>query len=84
VPVSTLDAGVDCIYPISLRDPALVAKVVKELDRPVNVNPSDPLAALAEAGAARISLGGGVQNWMMGELGQRTQRLLAGDASAFA
>ena len=79
-----LDAGVDCIYPISLRDPALVAKVVKELDRPVNVNPSDPLAALAEAGAARISLGGGVQNWMMGELGQRTQRLLAGDASAFA
>ena len=78
-----LDAGVDCVYPISLRDPALVARVVKELDRPVNVNPSAPLAALAEAGAARISLGGGVQNWMMGELGQRTQRLLAGDASAF-
>lgn len=79
-----LDAGVDCVYPISLRDPVLVAQVVKELDRPVNVNPSDPLTALAEAGAARISLGGSVQNWMMSELGQRTQRLLAGDASAFA
>ena len=79
-----LDAGVDCVYPIRLRDPVLVAKVVKELDRPVNVNPSEPLAALAEAGAARISLGGGVQNWMMGELRHRTQRLLAGDASAFA
>src|SRR5579862_1311772 len=35
-----LDAGADCVYPISLRDPALVAPLVKELDRPVNVNPS--------------------------------------------
>ena len=51
---------------------------------PVNVNPSDPLAALAEAGAARISLGGGVHNWMMGELERRARRLLAGDATAFA
>ncbi|MHB8466750.1 MAG: isocitrate lyase/phosphoenolpyruvate mutase family protein [Acidimicrobiales bacterium] len=79
-----LDAGADCVYPISLRDPALVAPVVKELDRPVNVNLSEPLAALADAGAARISLGGGVHNWMMGELERRTTRLLAGDATAFA
>ena len=62
------EAGVDCVYPISLRDPMLVSHVVKELGRPVNVNPSEPLAALAEAGAARISLGGGVHNWMIGEL----------------
>jgi 2-methylisocitrate lyase-like PEP mutase family enzyme len=79
-----LDAGADCVYPIGLRDPTLVAKVVKELDRPVNVNPSNPLAALAGAGAARISLGGGVHNWMMGELERRAKRLLAGDATAFA
>jgi 2-methylisocitrate lyase-like PEP mutase family enzyme len=79
-----LDAGADCVYPIGLRDAALVAQVVKELDRPVNVNPSDPLAALAEAGAARISLGGGVHNWMMGELERRARRLLSGDATAFA
>jgi 2-methylisocitrate lyase-like PEP mutase family enzyme len=78
-----LDAGADCVYPIGLRDPALVAQVVKELNRPVNVNPSDPLAALAAAGAARISLGGGVHNWMMAELQQRTRRLLSGDAKAF-
>ncbi len=78
------EAGVDCVYPISLRDPALVAQVVRELDRPVNVNPSDPLADLAEAGAARISLGGGVHHWMMRELEQRARRLLAGDATAFA
>lgn len=78
-----LDAGADCVYPISLRDPALAAQIVNELNRPVNVNPSEPLAALAEAGAARISLGGGVHNWMMGELERRTGRLLAGDATAF-
>ena len=79
-----LDAGADCVYPIGLREPALVAQVVTELDRPVNVNPSDPLVALAEAGAARISLGGGVHKWMMGELERRSKRLLAGDANAFA
>jgi 2-methylisocitrate lyase-like PEP mutase family enzyme len=78
-----LDAGADCVYPIGLTDPGLVARVVGELDRPVNVNPSEPLAALAEAGAARISLGGGVHKWMMGELERRARRLLDGDASAF-
>src|SRR5438445_5716777 len=63
-----LYAGADCVYPISLRDPALVAQVVRELDRPVNVNPSDPLGALTEAGAARIPLGGGVPSWLIDEL----------------
>ena len=79
-----LEAGADCVYPIGLRDPALVARLVQELDRPVNVNPSEPLAALADAGAARISLGGGVHHWMMAELERRAKRLLAGDATAFA
>jgi len=79
-----LEAGVDCVYPIGLTDPALVTRVVEELQSPVNVNASNPLSALAEAGAARISLGGGVHNWMVRELTQRTERLLAGDATAFA
>jgi 2-methylisocitrate lyase-like PEP mutase family enzyme len=78
------DAGADCVYPISLRDPVLVSQIVNELDRPVNVNPSEPLAALVEAGAARISLGGGVHSWIMGELERRAERLLAGDATAFS
>jgi 2-methylisocitrate lyase-like PEP mutase family enzyme len=78
-----LDAGVDCVYPISLTDPALVAGLVSELQSPINVNASDPLVALAEAGAARISLGGGVHSWMARELKQRASRLLAGDATAF-
>ena len=77
-------AGVDCVYPISLSDPTLVSRVVGELNSPVNVNLSEPLSALAEAGAARISLGGGGHAWMMPELKQRARRLLAGDAAAFA
>ncbi|HVM67446.1 MAG TPA: isocitrate lyase/phosphoenolpyruvate mutase family protein, partial [Acidimicrobiales bacterium] len=68
-----LDAGADCVYPIGLRAPVLVAEVVKELDRPVNVNASDPLSALAAAGAARISLGGGAHAWMMRELEHRAR-----------
>lgn len=78
-----LEAGADCVYPISLRDPRLVTQIVEELGRPVNVNPSEPLAALAAAGAARISLGGGVHSWMLGELERRAKRLLTGDAGAF-
>jgi 2-methylisocitrate lyase-like PEP mutase family enzyme len=78
-----IEAGVDCVYPISLSDPALVAQVVNELGAPVNVNPCDPLTALAEAGAARISLGGGPHSWMVLELEARTRLLLAGDATAF-
>jgi len=79
-----LEAGVDCVYPIGLSDPALTAQVVSELQAPVNVNPSDPLGALAEAGAARISLGGGPHGWMVRELEARTGRLLAGDATTFS
>ncbi len=78
------EAGVDCVYPITLRDPALVAQVVQELGRPVNVNPGEPLAALAEAGAARISFGGGVHRWMMAELERRARLVLDGDATAFS
>ena len=79
-----LEAGVDCVYPIGLRDPTLVKALVDELQRPVNVNPSDPISALADAGAARISLGGGVHAWMMRELEARARRALAGEPGAFS
>ena len=50
-----LEAGADCVYPIGLRDPLLVAQVVQELEPPVNVNLSQPLAALA-GGRSRADL----------------------------
>lgn len=53
-----LAAGADCIYPIGLGDPAVLAALVKTLDAPVNVGarPGMPgLAELARIGVARVS-----------------------------
>ena len=55
-----LAAGADCVYPIGLRDPAVVQEVVEQLDAPVNANLGGSgvdVAALAAAGASRISIG---------------------------
>jgi 2-methylisocitrate lyase-like PEP mutase family enzyme len=59
-----LAAGADCVYPIELRDPALLRAFVAAV-RPAPVNavylPGAPaLAALAELGVARISFGPGL------------------------
>jgi 2-methylisocitrate lyase-like PEP mutase family enzyme len=77
------DAGVDCVYPIGLHQPAFVAELVDALGRPVNVNPSPPLKALADAGAARVSLGAGPFRFLMAEFERRAKLLFAGDATAF-
>jgi 2-methylisocitrate lyase-like PEP mutase family enzyme len=53
-----LDAGADCVYPVRLTDPATVRTLVDKLNAPVNANiAGHPVADLAAAGAARISLG---------------------------
>ena len=79
-----LEAGADCVYPIGLRDPAIVRRLVGAVDGWVNVNPSAPLSALAEAGAARVSFGAGPFHWLMGDFQRRAGAALAGDATAFA
>jgi 2-methylisocitrate lyase-like PEP mutase family enzyme len=78
------DAGADCVYPITLNDPALVAQLTSALGRPVNVNPADPLSALAEAGAARVSAGAGPFRFLMADYERRAKMLLGGDAKAFS
>jgi 2-methylisocitrate lyase-like PEP mutase family enzyme len=79
------EAGADCVYPIGLSDPILAAQLVRALDRrPVNVNLSDPLSALAEAGAARVSVGAGAFRFLMADFERRARNLLAGDATAFS
>lgn len=58
-----LDAGADCIYPIGLADPAAIEEFTKEVAGPVNIvfRPRGPsVAALAAAGVARVSFGGGL------------------------
>lgn len=53
-----IEAGADCVYPIT-APPDAVAALVKGIPGPVNVNvfPGSSLAEVAEAGAARVSFG---------------------------
>lgn len=53
-----LAAGADCVYPIGLRDPATIARLVRELAAPVNIvfRVGPPFVAeLAALGVARVS-----------------------------
>ena len=58
------EAGADVLYAPGLRRFEDISQVVREVDRPVNVLALDdtpPVAELARAGVARISVGGGVR-----------------------
>jgi 2-methylisocitrate lyase-like PEP mutase family enzyme len=53
-----LAAGADCVYPIGLRDPATIGRLVKALGAPININVragSPSVAKLEELGVARAS-----------------------------
>ena len=53
-----LAAGADCIYPIGLRDPATIGRLVKTLGVPININVragSPSVAELEALGVARAS-----------------------------
>lgn len=53
-----LAAGADCVYPIGLRDPATIARLVKALAAPVNIMVRAGLPSVAELevlGVARAS-----------------------------
>src|SRR6516225_9619982 len=55
------EAGADVLYAPGLRDIADIRRLVREVDRPVNVlaiGGAPPVPELAEAGVARISVGG--------------------------
>jgi 2-methylisocitrate lyase-like PEP mutase family enzyme len=55
------EAGADVLYAPALRDIGDIRRLVREVDRPVNVlaiGGAPPVPELAEAGVARISVGG--------------------------
>jgi len=55
------EAGADVLYAPGLRDIGDIRRLVREVDRPVNVlaiGGAPPVPELAEAGVARISVGG--------------------------
>ncbi|WP_410641828.1 isocitrate lyase/phosphoenolpyruvate mutase family protein [Amycolatopsis sp. lyj-346] len=62
-----LEAGADCVYPIHLRTPELIAEFVRATGGAVNTAawPGSPgLEGLAGLGVARISLGGGLWQYV--------------------
>ena len=70
------DAGADCVYPIILSDPKLIAEFVRQVDFPVNVmlKPALTISELGALGVARISLATGVWRASL----QAVRELLAG------
>lgn len=80
-------AGADCLYAPGLRDPAHIAAVVQAVaPAPVNVlTPGLSVAALADLGVRRISVGGALARTAWGEF-LRAAREIAGEGTfgAFA
>jgi 2-methylisocitrate lyase-like PEP mutase family enzyme len=76
-----LDAGADCIFPIMIREPAVLAEFTARVAAPVNAFgvPGGPsVAELAALGVARVSFGPGPQGAAMAALRRVGERLLAG------
>ena len=73
------DAGADCVFVPGVRDPATIARLVKDLQCPVNIlgGPGTPsVPELQELGVARVSLGSGPMRATLGRAaspGGRTQ-----------
>lgn len=85
--VAFAEAGADVLYAPALPDMDAIRAVVKAVSpKPVNVliaprSGPVPLAALAEAGARRISLGGSLYRVAMSGLNDALTSLAAGDLS---
>lgn len=52
-------AGADCVYPIGVGDPDVLAELVSGIDAPINGNsgPRLPLPVLSDLGVARVTFG---------------------------
>ena len=76
-----LDAGADCIFPITIREPAALAEFTARIAAPVNAFgvPGGPtVTELAQLGVARVSFGPGPQGAAMAALRRVGHALLAG------
>lgn len=80
------EAGADVLYAPALPDLAAVREVCRSVDRPVNVlaGPAFSVAELAEAGAARISLGSALSRAALGAVHRAAQELLGAGTFEFS
>jgi 2-methylisocitrate lyase-like PEP mutase family enzyme len=74
-----LDAGADCVFPFGMTDPQVVAALVDELGAPVNASVAlgGSVAAVAAAGASRVSIGPRAHHAALVALGELASQLLA-------
>jgi 2-methylisocitrate lyase-like PEP mutase family enzyme len=75
-----LAAGADCVYPISLRDPATIGRLVKALGAPININVRAGLPSVAELealGVARASTATALPLMAMGLVREAAEQLRA-------
>jgi 2-methylisocitrate lyase-like PEP mutase family enzyme len=75
-----LAAGADCIYPIALRDPATIGRLVAALQAPVNIMVRNGLPSVAELealGVARASTATAMTLLAMGHIRQLAEELRA-------
>jgi 2-methylisocitrate lyase-like PEP mutase family enzyme len=80
------EAGADVLYAPGLRSLEDIRQLVSSVDRPVNVLALPgvpPIAALAEAGVSRVSVGGGFAFAAIGGLVEAANELLSGATDAF-
>ncbi len=76
---SYLQSGADCIYPIGQLKSDSIARLVKEINGPINIlggSPAPTLPELAQLGVARVSLAGGLMRSALGHLQTIAQELL--------
>jgi 2-methylisocitrate lyase-like PEP mutase family enzyme len=74
------EAGADCLYVPGVNDLQLIARLVTEIDGPLNVvmglgRSTLTVAALREAGVARISLGGSIARATLGFIREAAREL---------
>ncbi len=72
------DAGADCVFVPGVRDPETIARLVKDLQCPVNIlgGPGTPsVPELQKLGVARVSLGSGPMRAALGLLRRLAEEL---------
>ena len=75
-----LAAGADCFYPIGLRDPETIGRLVKALDAPININVRAGYPTIAELealGVARASTATALPLMAMGHIRHALEQLHA-------
>ncbi len=86
--VAFADAGADCLYAPGVRDPHDIAQIVKAVaPKPLNVvmmKPGLNLAALADLGVRRISVGGALARVMWASVFHAAQQIRDGNFDVFA